>query len=123
LKDIIWNNQFLKIEAKTRIYKSCVRLIITYAAETTADTSRTKSITRTAEMRTLRGITGHTLLDRIPNQEIRRTYRTFNQHINRMEERETENHTLEDRQADHQRGGGIAGCRRRKKLHKAGKTF
>jgi len=31
-------------------------------------------------------------------------------------------HTLEDRQADHQRGGGIAGCRRRKELLKAGKT-
>jgi len=43
------DNQFLKIEAKTRIYKSWVRSIITYAAETTADTSRTKSITLTAE--------------------------------------------------------------------------
>jgi len=29
--------------------------------------------------------------------------------------------TLEDRQADHQRGGGIIGCGRRKEL-KAGKT-
>jgi len=47
LKDIIWKTQFLKIEEK---YKSCVRPIITYAAETT----RTKNITRTAEMRTLR---------------------------------------------------------------------
>jgi len=36
--------------------------------------------------------------------------------------RETENHTLEDRQADHQRGGGIAGCRRCKELLKAEKT-
>jgi len=36
--------------------------------------------------------------------------------------RETENHTLEDRQADHQKGGRIAGCRRRKELLKAGKT-
>jgi len=56
LKNIIWKNQFLKIEAKTRIYKSCVRPIITYAAETTADTSRTKSMTRMAEMRTLQSI-------------------------------------------------------------------
>jgi len=40
LKDIIWRNQFLKIEAQTRIYKSCVTPI-TYATETTADTSRT----------------------------------------------------------------------------------
>jgi len=31
-------------------------------------------------------------------------------------------HSIEDRQADHQRGGGIAGCRRRKELPKAGKT-
>jgi len=96
LKDIIWKN--LKIEAKTRIYKSCVRPIITYAAETMADTSRTKSITRTAEIRTLRSITGHTLRDRKPNQEIRRICdiqdivrltrqrrRERNQHINRME--------------------------------------
>jgi len=53
LRDVIWKNQFLKIEVKTRIYKSCVRPIITYATETTADTTRTKSITGTAEMRTL----------------------------------------------------------------------
>jgi len=39
-----------------------------------------------------------------------------------IELRETENHTLEDRQRDHQRGGGIAGCRRRKELLEAGKT-
>jgi len=49
LKDVIWKNQFLTIEAKARIYKSCVRPIITYAAETTADTSRIKSITRLPE--------------------------------------------------------------------------
>jgi len=74
-------------------------------------------------MRTLRSITGHTLRDRIPYQEVkqicniqdivrltRQRRLEWNQHINRME----------DRQADHQRGGGIAGCRRRKELLKAG---
>jgi len=45
LKDIIWKNQFLNL-------KSCVRVIIIYATETTTDTSRTKR-PRTAEIRTL----------------------------------------------------------------------
>jgi len=42
--------------------------------------------------------------------------------IEMLKLRETENHTIEDRQADHQRGGGIAGCRSRKELLTAGKT-
>jgi len=66
-------------------------------------------------------IHNNTLRDRIINQEIRRIYGESG--INTLTEwktiellklRETENHTLEDRHADHQRGGGIPGCRRRK---------
>jgi len=49
--------------------------------------------------------------------------RKANNHICRRNHgRQPENHTLEDRQADLQRGGGIAGCRRSKELLKAGKA-
>ena len=36
LRDVIWRNKFMSIESKTRIYKTCVRPIMTYAAETRA---------------------------------------------------------------------------------------
>jgi len=41
LKNIVWKNQFIKIEVNTKIYKSFVRPIIIYDAET----GRTKSMT------------------------------------------------------------------------------
>jgi len=60
---------------------------MTYAAETTADTSRTKSITRTAEMRTLRSITNKTNLRHTGIVRLtRQRWREWNQHINRMED-------------------------------------
>jgi len=123
-------NQFLKIEAKTRITSG-------------ADTSRTKtkSITRTAEMRTLRSITGHTLHGKILNQEIRRISdiqdivrltrqrrREWNQHINRMEDniiaKIARDGKLHSRRAPGRppKRWRIAGCRRRKELFKARKT-
>lgn len=61
LRDIIWKNKYMNIKSKMRIYKTCIRPIMTYAAETRAETTPTKRILRTAEMRTLRNITGNTL--------------------------------------------------------------
>lgn len=54
LRDLVWNNKYMKREGKVRIYKTCIRPILTYAAETRADTAKTKSIARTTEMRILR---------------------------------------------------------------------
>lgn len=45
-------------ESKVRIYKTCVRPILTYAAETCADTKKTKRILRSTEMKTLCTIRG-----------------------------------------------------------------
>lgn len=44
---------------------------MTYATETRAETSITKRLLRTTEIRTLRAITTNTLLDRKTNKEIR----------------------------------------------------
>ncbi|XP_050447499.1 uncharacterized protein LOC126849579 [Cataglyphis hispanica] len=71
LKEIIWRNKHMKREAKVKIYKTCVRPIMTYAAETRADIRKTKSMVRTTEMRTLRAIAGYTLRDRVPNVAVR----------------------------------------------------
>lgn len=49
---------------------------MTYAAETRAETTTTKRILRTTEMKTLRAITGNTLRDRRRNEDIRRDCET-----------------------------------------------
>ncbi|XP_050457558.1 uncharacterized protein LOC126854663 [Cataglyphis hispanica] len=99
LKEIIWRNKHMKREAKVKIYKTCVRPIMTYAAETRADIRKTKSMVRTTEMRTLRAIAGYTLRDRVPNVTIRETCgvqdiirwarqrrRGWNEHVSRIGE-------------------------------------
>lgn len=104
----------MSCEAKTRIYKTCVRPIMTYAAETRADTRKTKIILRTDEMRTLRTIAGHTL--REYNEQIRsmcdtqdiirwirQRRRRWNEHVSRMDE---------DRLAKIARDGRLLKCRR-----------
>ena len=63
----------MTLESKVRIYKTCVRPIMTYAAETRADTAKTKRMLRTTEMKTLRAITGISLMDRVRNDTIRDT--------------------------------------------------
>ncbi|XP_057652394.1 uncharacterized protein LOC130891583 [Diorhabda carinulata] len=97
LKQPIWRNKHLRIPCKSRIYKTCVRPIMTYGAETGAETSVTKRILRTTEMKTLRTITGYTLNDIQRNTDIRercetddivrrvrKRRREWNQHVNRM---------------------------------------
>jgi hypothetical protein len=98
LKDCIWKNKHMSIKSKTKIYKTCVRPVMTYGIETRADTVRTKALLRTSEMRILRCITGKTLRDRIRNTEIRRMCeaedivrwgrqrrRGWRDHVNRMD--------------------------------------
>ena len=68
--DINYNKHMLK-EEKVRIYKTCILLILTYAGETRADTSKTKSMLRIIEIKILRNIAGCTLRDRIKNTNIR----------------------------------------------------
>lgn len=71
LRDIIWRNKHISIKAKVRIYKTCIRPIITYAAETRAETARTKAIIRTTKMKTLRAITNNRIQNRIRSSRIR----------------------------------------------------
>jgi endonuclease/exonuclease/phosphatase family metal-dependent hydrolase len=98
LKDAIWKNKHMKMESKIRIYKTCVRPILTYGIESRADTTKTKSLLRVSEMKTLRTICGVTLRDRVRNTEIRRRCdvqdvvrwgrqrrRQWNEHVRRMD--------------------------------------
>lgn len=71
LNNAVWSNKFLKTEAKVRIYKTMIRPILTYAAETRPDTSKTRQMLETAEMKTLRRILGVSLFDKQRSEDIR----------------------------------------------------
>lgn len=76
LRDIIWKNKYMTTNSKVRIYKTCVRPVLTYAAETRAETSKTKQLLRTTEMKTLRAIKGVTLRDQLRSSDIRQELQT-----------------------------------------------
>ena len=57
----------MEIETKSRIYKAAIRPILTYTAETRPETSKTKQILETTEMKVVRKI-----FDRKRSKEIRR---------------------------------------------------
>ena len=61
----------MTIESKMMIYKTTVRPITTYGAETRAETERTKQFLRTTEMKTLRSAINVTLWDRMRNKDVR----------------------------------------------------
>lgn len=61
----------MSTKSKTRIYKSCIRPVLTYA-ETRAETSQTKRMIRATEIKILRPIKGVTLRDRIRSDTILR---------------------------------------------------
>lgn len=71
LREIIWNNQYMRMDSKIKIYKTCVRPAMTYAIEAREDTNKTKSMLRVAEMKVLRAITGKTRRDHVRNTDIR----------------------------------------------------
>ena len=100
LNDTIWRNRNIGTETKSRIYKAVIRPIMTYTAETRPDTSKTKQLLETTEMRVLRRITGKTLFDRERSENVRERCKVeninnwvlnrkveWNEHINRMDDR------------------------------------
>lgn len=110
LRDVAWNNKYMRRDSKVRIYKTCVRPIMTYGIETRADTTRTKTLLRTAEMKTLRVIAGKTLRDHERNANIReqcdvcdvvrwgrQRRRQWYEHVRRMDENRLPRRVLEGR--------------------------
>jgi len=69
LRQIIWANEYMRRDS--RIYKTCIRPIMTYGIETREETNKMIRMLRVAEMNTLRTIMGKTRIDRIRNTEIR----------------------------------------------------
>lgn len=65
LRDIIWRTKYMSLESKVRVYKTCVRPMMTYAIETRAETTKTKHLLRMTEMKILRCNTGNTLRNRV----------------------------------------------------------
>ena len=53
LNETIWSSKFLRTEAKVRIYKTAVRQILTYTAETRTDTAKTREILEICMMKSL----------------------------------------------------------------------
>ncbi|XP_048524753.1 uncharacterized protein LOC125505293 [Dendroctonus ponderosae] len=93
------NNKYINTESRVKIYKTAVTPIITYAAETRPDTSRTLQMMKTVEMKTLGSTQGKTLEDRVRSEDIRmqcgmqnigrwvrRRRRFWNKHVERMED-------------------------------------
>ena len=62
--------EHMPIPIKVRIYKACVRPVMTYTAETQADTAVTKRMARSNEMGILRMIKRNTLWDQRRGDEI-----------------------------------------------------
>ena len=60
LNNIKWNNRYIGIEVKSRIYKSAIRPILTYTAETRPETSKTRQILEATEIKVVRKIAGKT---------------------------------------------------------------
>jgi hypothetical protein len=71
LNNAIWNNKNLRQEPKFSIYKSSVRPLMIYAAETGPDNSKRKQVMKTTETRTLRKMVAKTRFDIIRKQDIR----------------------------------------------------
>ena len=69
LYSLIWKNKYLSPEGKVRIYKTCVRPVITYGAESRADTTLTKQLLRTTEMRIIRTIHSKIIRDKIRGEQ------------------------------------------------------
>ncbi|XP_043494653.1 uncharacterized protein LOC122519338 [Polistes fuscatus] len=73
LNDTIFRNKHLRIDTKSRIYKATIRPILTYAAETRPETSKTRQLMEAVEMKIIRRITGKSLWDRQRSEALRRT--------------------------------------------------
>ena len=69
LRDIVWSNPYMRKDSKIRIYKTCIRPIMTYGTEVREDTNKTKHMLRVVEMKTLR-----TMVKKIRGDRVRNTY-------------------------------------------------
>jgi hypothetical protein len=58
LRDVTWRNRYRSVESKIKIYKAVVRPIMTYGAESRANSTKTKQLLTTTEMNTVRAILG-----------------------------------------------------------------
>ncbi|XP_060530090.1 uncharacterized protein LOC132704215 [Cylas formicarius] len=74
LRDRVWSNPYMRKDSKIRIYKTCIRPIMTYGTEVREDTNKTKQMLRVAEIKTLRTIVGKTRRDRVRNTDVREQY-------------------------------------------------
>ena len=61
--NIIWRNKHMRIETKARIYKATIRPIMTYTAEIRPETTKTRRMLETTEIKILRIISRKTMLD------------------------------------------------------------
>ncbi|CAF4548573.1 unnamed protein product [Rotaria sp. Silwood2] len=70
LRNVVWYRKTISINAKLRIFRSCVLPVLLYASETWCPTSRNEQQINTFYMKCLRTILGLKLGDRVPNQTI-----------------------------------------------------
>lgn len=63
------------MEAKSLIYKTLKRPILTYIAETRTETTKTKRILKIMEMKIVRGICGRIMSDEEKSENMRRLCR------------------------------------------------
>jgi len=61
-------NKQISIQSKSRIYKTCVRLVISYGAEKKPKDQKNAENNRDVA---IRAITGNTLLDKKKNEDIK----------------------------------------------------
>ncbi|XP_060525304.1 uncharacterized protein LOC132701439 [Cylas formicarius] len=71
LREIVWANGYMQKDSKIKIYKTCVRPIMTYAIETREDTNKTKRLLLVAEMKVPRSIASKTRRDHVRKIDIR----------------------------------------------------
>ncbi|CAG9836503.1 unnamed protein product [Diabrotica balteata] len=69
LREITWRNKHLTTESKMKVYKTTVRPILTYAAETRTDIRKTKQQINNIEMKLLRLINSGHIIKRQTNQQ------------------------------------------------------
>ena len=61
----------MSTDCKVRTYKTNVRPVLTYASETTAETTYSQQLLRTTEMNIIRAVRGRTLRDKIRSDQFR----------------------------------------------------
>lgn len=71
LRDIFCTSTYLNSDSKIGIHQSAIRPVITYAAGTWQDTTKTQKMIREVEINVLTSIHGKTLHDRVRNEDIR----------------------------------------------------